>query len=120
MSTFEITIQNQPKTGEAGWPVVALESQTGTLLPVRSESTLQLNLAELLQLTRQEYGLYLGQALFQGEIRDAFISARTTAESIGQPLRLLLFVEATDLHSLHWERLNGPLGRQWDFLILDQ
>jgi len=118
MLTLEITIQRRT---EERWPLVAEQLQPG-LLPTRSEGLLTLSQAVLLaQLTPRAYGTALGQAIFQGQIRDAFAGA--LAES-ADGIRLLLFVEADDLRQLRWERLCAPFIQgsetHWDFLTLNQ
>ena len=59
----------------------------------------------------------LGKALFQENIRDAFVQA--LRESDGG-LRVLLFIEAPDLRTWRWERLCAPFDGTWDFLALNQ
>ncbi len=79
MNTFEITIQR--KSGD-NWPVVVEHSQSGAFLPTRSEGLLYLDLGELKkQTTPLTYGTVLGKALFQDEVRDAFVRARATGEN---------------------------------------
>ncbi|MCP4376147.1 MAG: CHAT domain-containing protein [bacterium] len=117
MNTFEITIQR--KSGD-NWPVVVEHSQSGAFLPTRSEGLLYLGLGELKkQTTPLTYGTVLGKALFQDEVRDAFVRARATGENA---LRVLLVVEDPELKLLRWERLCAPirLGGQWAFLARDQ
>ena len=119
MSTLEITIQR--KSGD-NWPVVAELTRSGSSLPVRSESQLRLDPLSLLRLSQPlEYGAALGKALFLGEMRDAFVRALSDARAV-DPGRLgvLLFVEAEDLKSLHWERLAAPLDGDWDLLAFHQ
>jgi formylglycine-generating enzyme required for sulfatase activity len=119
MSTFEITIQR--KSGDF-WPVIAELTRLGSSLPVRSEGHLRLDPRSLLRLAQpQDYGATLGQALFQGEMRDAFIRALSDAR--GQEpghLNVQLFVEAQDLKGLHWEWLAAPLDGAWDLLAFHQ
>lgn len=113
---FEITIQH--KTDEKGWPIVVEQNQLEDSLPIRKNGLLRLNITELQsQPTRLDYGTFLGKALFQEEIRDAFIHALADSND---KLRVLLFVEADDLKSLHWERLSAPLDGKWQFLLADQ
>ena len=65
------------------------------------------------------YGTLLGEALFAGAIRDAFVAARSGAGAGG--LRVLLVIEDPELRPLRWERLCAPDGvGGWDFLALDQ
>src|SRR5689334_5971662 len=110
MNTFEITIQR--KSGDR-WPIVAEHSRPGELLPIRSEGTLVVTLEDVQQLISllgrpKDYGKVLGKALFQGQIRDAFVSALRESED---PLRVLLFLEAADseLKFWRWERLCAPI-----------
>ncbi|MBD2593023.1 CHAT domain-containing protein [Nostoc spongiaeforme FACHB-130] len=121
MNTFEIIIQR--KSGDS-WPIVVEYSRTGTLLPLRAEGNLQLKETDLQQQISllgqpQKYGILLGKALFQDEIRDAFTAAIRESEDC---LRVLLFIEAVDkeLRTLRWERLCAPLDEGWQMLALDQ
>jgi len=123
--TLEVTLQY--RRGDL-WPVVAEHRRPGEL-PARSEGLLGLApafpdldafetaLTERLDRPR-DYGTLLGEALFQGTIRDAFVAARSGA---GDGLRVLLVVEDPELRPLRWERLCAPDGLgDWDFLALDQ
>ncbi|MEH2003223.1 MAG: CHAT domain-containing protein [Nostoc sp.] len=120
MNTFEITIQ--PKSGDR-WPIVADHSRPGEQLS-RSEGTLVMTPEDVQQLRDfqarpQDYGKVLGEALFQGQIRDRFVSAlRESQES----LRILLFIEAVDreLKFWRWERLCAPIDNNWQLLALEQ
>lgn len=117
MNTFEITIQR--KSGDS-WPVVVEQSGSDTLLPVRNDGVLELDVAALSQqFSPRDYGTMLGMALFRDDVRDAFVRARAESESADH-LSVLLFVEAPDLRILRWERLCAPLENHWDFLALDQ
>ncbi|MFI5454371.1 MAG: CHAT domain-containing protein [Isosphaerales bacterium] len=112
---FELTIQN----GSAGrWPVVAERTAPGAFLPVRAEGVLGLDREALAAADPDEYGVRLGQALFQGAIRDAFQKAREKGD---RGLHVLLCVEDKDLRLLRWERLCAPLeGEVWEPVALDQ
>ncbi|BAY14861.1 WD-40 repeat-containing protein [Anabaenopsis circularis NIES-21] len=121
MNTFEIIIQR--KSGDS-WPIVVEYSRPGILLPLRAEGNLQLIETDLQQLLSlqgqpQKYGTFLGKALFQDEIRDAFTAAIRESDDC---LRVLLFIEAVDkeLRTLRWERLCAPLDEGWQMLALDQ
>ncbi|BBD60981.1 WD-40 repeat-containing protein [Nostoc sp. HK-01] len=121
MNTFEIIIQR--KSGDS-WPIVVEYSRPGILLPLRAEGNLQLTETDLQQLLSlqgqpQKYGTFLGKALFQDEIRDAFTAAIRESDDC---LRVLLFIEAVDkeLRTLRWERLCAPLDEGWQMLALDQ
>ncbi|MEH1819141.1 MAG: SUMF1/EgtB/PvdO family nonheme iron enzyme [Nostoc sp.] len=121
MNTFEITIQR--KSGDR-WPIVAEHSRPGELLPIRSEGTLVITPEDVQQLISllarpKDYGEVLGKALFQGQIRDAFVSALRESED---SLRVLLFIEAADseLKFWRWERLCAPIDGDWQLLALEQ
>jgi formylglycine-generating enzyme required for sulfatase activity/energy-coupling factor transporter ATP-binding protein EcfA2 len=121
VNTFEITIQR--KSGDR-WPIVAEHSRPGELLPIRSEGTLVVTLEDVQQLTSlltkpKDYGTVLGKALFQDQIRDAFVSALRESED---SLRVLLFIEAADskLKFWRWERLCAPIDGDWQLLALEQ
>ncbi|MDF5708527.1 MAG: hypothetical protein PUP90_12790 [Nostoc sp. S4] len=110
MNTFEINIQR--KSG-SNWPIVVEHSRPGELLSSRSEGILKLSPEDFEQLTSKlgqpkDYGIFLGQALFREEIRDAFVSALRNSQ---ETLRVLLFIEAEDkeLRTLRWERLCGNI-----------
>ncbi len=115
MIIFEIIVQRK---GAVGWPVVVEQSAPGQFLPMRTEGLLRLDLKALLaQGTPLEYGTVLGQGLFAGPVRDAFVQALAASANA---LRVLLCVEADDLKTLHWQRLCGPLDGGWSFLCLQQ
>jgi WD40 repeat protein len=118
--TFEITIQR--KSGDY-YPVVSQYSRSGVLLPIRSEGKLRLTPDDLIELTSlgqpKDYGIRLGELLFQGNIDRAFATARSKSD---ERLRVLLFIEADDaeVKSLRWERLCAPIDGDWNFLRRDQ
>ncbi len=115
MVTFEITIQRK---STVGWPVVVEQSAPGQFLPIRIEGLLQLDL-EILQApsTPLDYDRILGQALFAGPVRNAFVQAPAAS---GNALWVLLCVEDDGLKTLHWQRLCGSLDGGWSFLSLQQ
>ncbi len=92
------------------WPVV-LELERDDALPVRREGVLRddggWRTRLLEEATPEGYGRCLGEALFQGEVRDAFVQA---CAAYPDRLRVLLFIEAEELQSLHWERLHVPVA----------
>jgi len=58
-----------------------------------------------------DYGRELSKRLFMDErVHQAFVSARTAAQSHNQALRFRLVIgpSAPELHSLHWEKLLDP------------
>ena len=60
-----------------------------------------------------EYGQILTEAIFADpEIKDAFTKAQASAQSLGLPLRVRLFIDpdAGKLHNVHWETLQDPLN----------
>ena len=64
-----------------------------------------------LALDHTGYGRHLSQGLFSDPaVRAAFARARSTAQALGAPLRLRLFVgpSAPELHRLRWEALRDP------------
>ena len=118
MNTFEIVIQRQV---EDAWPVVAVHSRPDEFLPRRTEDRLQLDLEVLETLPDPAtYGETLGRALFQDELRAALARAHSQADQDGEPLRVLITIEAEVLKPLHWERLWAPLDGIWDYLCLNQ
>jgi hypothetical protein len=57
------------------------------------------------------YGQMLTDSLFaNSEVREAFLQARSSAQSLDLPLRLRIFVgpSAPELHGLRWETLRDP------------
>ncbi len=77
--------------------------------------TLQLNLAELAAADAETYGRRLGEALFgeQGALRDAYRQARTIFAERKWQRQLRLHLEAEELESLRWERLQHQIGQRW-------
>jgi tetratricopeptide (TPR) repeat protein len=119
LNTFEITIQR--KAGQS-WPLVIRHNPGEHALALWSRGELEFDPKKLegLSPTSREFGQSLGKALFQDDIRDAFVRAVAEAKSAGEALRMLLFVEAEDLRTLHWEQLHAPFDRGWDYLLLNQ
>jgi WD40 repeat protein/energy-coupling factor transporter ATP-binding protein EcfA2 len=120
MNIFEITIQRQSKSGN--WPIVVEQTSKGGQLPRRIDGRLNFgtddfNCLHLLQSQPQDYGTLLGKALFQEQIRDAFVQAISNSP---KGLRVLLFVEDEELKILYWQRLCAPLEGDWQFLALHQ
>lgn len=118
MSVLKITVQHQTRDG---YPVVAEHSQSDRYV-VRAERRMLLDEDALLDLQAcgegAEYGRMLGEALFQGSLRDLFLRARALS---ADRMHLMLCIEPVELRALGWERLQAPLddGR-WDFVALDQ
>ncbi len=119
MNIFEITIQRQWQPDS--WPVVVKRTSSGNLLPKHTTGTLHLckdDFRKLTQLRHQprKYGTLLGKALFQADIRDAFIEA-ISSRSDNSQVRVLFCVEAKDLKFLYWHWLCVPT--KWDFIALN-
>ena len=120
MNIFEITIQRQWQADT--WPVVVKRTSSGNLLPKHTTGTLHFSKDDFLKLTQlrhqpKKYGTLLGKALFQEDIRDAFIEAINSRTDNSQ-VRVLFSVEAKDLKFLHWHWLCIP--SKWDFIALNQ
>lgn len=114
MNILEITVQRKV---DDGWPVVVSDRRNDSL-HMRVVGRLQVDERDLLQgVDPQGYGEALGKALFQDDVRDAFVSALSAAD---EHLRVALFVEADDLKALRWERICAPMNGCWDFLTLSQ
>ncbi len=115
MPTLELTIQRQT---DSGYPVAASLTRPGGFLPLRREGTLTLDPADLdeLQYDPLAYGTALGQTLFVDEIRDTFREGLAG----GEPLRVLLSIEAPDLRAIDWHRLAAPFDGHWRFLASQQ
>jgi len=115
MITFEITLQRKLNDY---WPTMLTWQADG--LEIQREEKLQLDLAELIsQPTPLLYGRYLGEALFQGTIRDSFNQAWSQSNN-DNPLQVWLTVDDPELKPLQWQRLCFPLDGQWDHLCLYQ
>jgi uncharacterized delta-60 repeat protein len=115
MNTLELTLQRKT---DSGYPVAASLTRPGGFLPLRREGTLNLETAALaeLQFDPLAYGTVLGQALFVDEIRDTFREGLAG----GEPLRVLLSIEAPDLRVLDWHRLAAPFDGRWRCLASQQ
>lgn len=86
-------------------------------MPAVLSSRFAVDETDLLTLSNpRDYGEALGRALFTGTIRDGF------ARSIrgGEPLHVMLSIDAPELRPLIWERLCGPQSNGFQFLGLDQ
>ncbi|MGB3401492.1 MAG: hypothetical protein WBA77_02240 [Microcoleaceae cyanobacterium] len=122
MSIFEISIQSQRNLRQ--WPVL-IKFQDQDKLPIEKNGILQLSQdaqqqLSMLQHRPKDYGTFLGQALFQGELLDAFREAFTRSQKL---MRVLLSVNAEEsdwLKTLHWERLCVPIDQSWEYLALNQ
>jgi len=119
LSTFEITVQRKV---DGEWPLVVRHQPGQGALSLWSRGKLVLDPATLDFTTagEKDYAIALGEAIFHDDIRDAFVRAVAEAKQDNDTLRVLLFIEAEDLYSLHWEQLAGLFDRGWDYLLLNQ
>ena len=115
MNTLELTLQRKT---DSGYPVIAALTRPSGFLPLRREGMLNLDIPALsdLQYAPLAYGTALGQALFVDDIRDTFREGL----SGGEPLRVLLSIEAPDLRVLDWHRLAAPFDGRWRCLASQQ
>lgn len=119
MYTFLIALK--PKSGDT-WPWVADLNRPDDLLPLHYEGQFSLQLEPLLKIYDiRQYGQLLGEALFQGDLRDALTNALAQARQQGW-LRVQLIIDrdAPELRQLHWERVMAPIDGRWEFLALNQ
>jgi formylglycine-generating enzyme required for sulfatase activity len=118
---YALRIALKPKSG-ATWPWFADLIRPDDLLPLQYDGQFNLQLGPL-QMTSdlRQYGKLLGEALFQGDLREAFTNALAGARKEGW-LRVQLHIDrdAPELRSLHWERLLAPIDGRWEFLALNQ
>jgi WD40 repeat protein len=105
-----------------GWPVVVRYQPGGDALTRWARGLLALDLTAVVATlpSDPEYGRRLGEALFRDKVRRAFVRAADDSATAGGRLRVLLIVEARDLRRLHWQQLQAPLDRGWDYLLLNQ
>lgn len=108
---LELTLQTT--TDPAVWRLKADWNRPGD--PVTVERRISLDSGALLEaeLDPVAYGIVLGRAVFDENVRDLFQLARASAPI----LHVLLAVEDPSLHSIRWERLAGPVDDEtWAFL----
>lgn len=117
--TFEITIQRCLEFDV--FPVVAEFSKPGESLPQRTEGRLTLSAADVEELGTKtkaaDYGRFIGELLFQGEVLRAF--DRAVSGSSGRT-NVLLAIEAPELRTLHWEWLCVPIDGTFRPIAQDQ
>ncbi|MEM7031224.1 MAG: CHAT domain-containing protein [Chloroflexota bacterium] len=102
-----------------GWPIEVQVEIAGESVAARYTGLLKIDTATLLQHLGNPlgYGTLLGQALFQDQIRDAFMQASAASQYI---LPIRLFIEDEPLRTLHWEWLCAPISSGWSMLALEQ
>jgi len=99
---FEITVQSTTETGK--YRAVA-EWSVPDGLPIRRERVFTFEWGVLPGgWDRVAYGQALGRMIFADGVAALFAQAQGS----GDPLRVLLAVEAKELQSLHWQRLTAP------------
>ena len=89
------------------------ESDADVRLTGSGSSPAQFDLARLREVTHDDdaYGQLLAEGLFgDPAVQAAFAQAAGTAQALGAPLRLRLFIgpSAPELHALRWEALRAP------------
>jgi WD40 repeat protein len=125
--TFEVTFYPAP-SGAIEFPTTAIyrPAETRNLAVqrvggvFRHDESLQRQLLDA-QIDHRDYGLALGRTVFQGPVQGLFLTALGDTPP-GEPLHVLLALEAVALRELRWERLLGPWPGEgeWDFLALNQ
>ncbi|MGB3188108.1 MAG: CHAT domain-containing protein, partial [Limnoraphis sp.] len=122
LSVFRIRIQD--KQSETSWKVRLELYQDETLREKQGIFQFRReDFSKLQNLSVKDYGIYLGKALFQNELREFFISAFHNSE---QSMKVALSIELDDspesqqLKALHWERLCAPIQNTWEFLAFNQ
>jgi hypothetical protein len=112
MITLQITIK--PRAGDT-WPVT-VDQPAGTC------GTLRLDPDTLWPAIPGGVtpGRRLGEALFRGEVRDAYERALAEAREKSKVLRVLLVVEAEELQLLPWEELKAPRDGEWGGLYVER
>src|SRR4051812_22881633 len=119
MNLLEISIHRR---AGGRWPGGAQLTTSNDPLSMRRVGTLELDLDRVKQAVPRTYGIMLGRALFKDEVLDTFRQALAKADCErqaraiaygdrqastgveGSELHVMLFVEADELKSLHWER----------------
>lgn len=123
MSIFEITIRSKENSTD-GWPVsVRLEHRDG--LSIQKSGILQLDEEDFQWFSTQlsqckDYGMRLGQRLFQNDLLLAFREAFASSQKLMRVLLTLEVGEDDPLKTLRWERLCAPIDGSWEHLALNQ
>ena len=93
--TFTILV----RSGGPPWPVEVEYAAGGESLPVMAAGALELDLEALTaEGSPRSYGVRLGEALFRGGLRDAFVRAVRADD----PLHVALSLEAEELVLVCW------------------
>jgi formylglycine-generating enzyme required for sulfatase activity len=118
MSSHVLQVTLQQRTN-GGWPVVALQRYADQTLTVRREGLASLDLTDLTaQVEPARYGRSLGETIFRDQVLRAFTESLARSD---EQLHVLLQIEAPELRTLRWERLQAPFdGSHWDFLAREQ
>ncbi len=119
MSSLEITIQNK---SDNKWPIVFRHKATKDGLTNWEYGFLEIppTLLNSQSYLFSNYGEQLGKSLFSNDLFQRFKKAESSAQSLGQKLRVQIIIESKELRMLHWEKLNAPFNHGWDYLILNQ
>ena len=113
MSSSVFIIRIQDKQSETAWKVHAeyrgdSTGEKNDIFEFSREDFRHLN-----TLSTKDYGIYLGKALFQNDLREFFKSAFHSSQKL-MKVTLSIDVEhspnSDDLRALHWERLCVPIA----------
>jgi hypothetical protein len=123
MSSSVFIIRIQDKQSETAWKVHAeyrgdSTGEKNDIFEFSAEDFRHLN-----TLSTKDYGIYLGKALFQNDLREFFKSAFHSSQKL-MKVTLSIDVEnssnSDNLRALHWERLCVPMDQSWQYLPLEQ
>ncbi len=123
MSSSVFIIRIQDKQSETAWKVHAEYrgdsiGEKNDIFEFSAEDFRHLN-----TLSTKDYGIYLGKALFQNDLREFFKSAFHSSQKL-MKVTLSIDVEnssnSDNLRALHWERLCVPMDQSWQYLPLEQ
>ena len=123
MSSSVFIIRIQDKQSETAWKVHAeyrgdSTGEKNDIFEFSAEDFRHLN-----TLSTKDYGIYLGKALFQNDLREFFKSAFHSSQKL---MKVTLSIDVEDssnsdnLRALHWERLCVPMDQSWQYLPLEQ
>lgn len=123
MSSSVFIIRIQDKQSETAWKVHAEYrgdsiGEKNDIFEFSAEDFRHLN-----TLSTKDYGIYLGKALFQNDLREFFKSAFHSSQKL---MKVTLSIDVEDssnsdnLRALHWERLCVPMDQSWQYLPLEQ
>jgi hypothetical protein len=121
----DLTSASKDKSAPWHYPVTATYRPPDSIVGRRADGEFAYDPDRLLRAgdaNLREYGMALGEGLFQGAIFSLFRDA-LSATRAEDSLHVMLSLEAPSLRVLNWERLCGPVDDRpdgWDFLGLSQ